>query len=351
MSISRAALAGVCTAALLLASVAPAQDEASSPDETNGADLALEVTVPEADFWVGLMGVPVNELLKSHLKIEHGLIVHAVVPDSPAAKAGLQQHDILLQFNETAIHDLASLAGAIQQNGDGEANLTIIRAGKKKSIKITPAPRPEDAVPGFPVPQPGNLRAAMDWLNKLYSGQMGQDPLQMWFVHPGVMLPENLPGELRRYGLDIGQQPDWRTTLPEGTVITITKSGEGPAKIVVSRGDQTWTVEEGQLDQLPEDLRKAVGDLLDSGSQLTIRPGELPRLRFRFDRSAPGRPKLHLRKREAEPEGEGADEDGPRRLRTRIEELRRQLRENQQRMEDELEELRRDLQAEEQTEV
>lgn len=67
----------------------------------------------------------------------------SVVPDSPAAKAGLQEKDIITKIDGTAIdesHSLTSLVGR-HKVGD-EITLTVVRDGKEQAIKLTLAPAP-----------------------------------------------------------------------------------------------------------------------------------------------------------------------------------------------------------------
>ena len=49
-----------------------------------------------------------------------------------------------------------------------------------------------------------------------------------------------------------------RSAMPSGVTVVVTKHGESPAKIKVTKGDKTWEIEEGQWDKLPEDLRPHV---------------------------------------------------------------------------------------------
>lgn len=61
----------------------------------------------------------------------------AVIPDSPAAKAGLKNEDIILKVNNEVIGPSSTLASLIQkyQVGD-EATLLIFREGKEQEMKV-----------------------------------------------------------------------------------------------------------------------------------------------------------------------------------------------------------------------
>ncbi len=61
----------------------------------------------------------------------------AVQPNSPAAKAGLKEKDIITKVNGTAVDENHSLTSLIGKNSVGDdATLTIIRDGKEQDIKV-----------------------------------------------------------------------------------------------------------------------------------------------------------------------------------------------------------------------
>lgn len=60
-----------------------------------------------------------------------------VIPNSPAAKAGLQAEDIITQLNNEAISQERSLSSLIQQYNVGDTvTMTIIRSGKTKKLTL-----------------------------------------------------------------------------------------------------------------------------------------------------------------------------------------------------------------------
>ena len=67
-----------------------------------------------------------------------GVLMRHVVKDSPAAKAGLQENDILVSFGDrkvTAPEELAKLVHGDKANQ--QVTLGIIRGGKSESCKAT----------------------------------------------------------------------------------------------------------------------------------------------------------------------------------------------------------------------
>ncbi|MCL4201480.1 MAG: PDZ domain-containing protein [Pirellulaceae bacterium] len=334
----------ITAASICSAVVATAGDEPAVVAEARVTVQAGQPVAAPSDHWIGVLGMPADEVLKLHLKIDGGLVVQDVVAESPAAAAGVQKYDILLKFNDAAISDLETLAAAIAESRDAEATLAVIRAGKQRSLKIKPAPRPADAVTQMPVPR-GDWGSVMEWLEKMRSGQGNQGTWQMWFYPPGIVLPGDLPEELRRFSWDETRRPRWMSMLPQGASITVNRAGDEPAKIVVKRGDETWTVDENQLDQLPEDLRGPVRDLLESGGRPAVRLGDLPRFPMRDARPASPRARGPQRTApEPSAENESAAPSDAEGWGRRIEEIQKRIREHQQRIEQEMERLRRDLQ-------
>ena len=53
--------------------------------------------------------------------------------------------------------------------------------------------------------------------------------------------------------------------LPDDLSLTIRKQGKNPAEIEVKQGDQSWTVKEGDLSSLPDDVRPHVEAMLGHG--------------------------------------------------------------------------------------
>jgi serine protease Do len=65
-----------------------------------------------------------------------GLVVNHVVPDSPAAGA-LQDHDVLLRFDDQILIEVRQLSVLIRNKKEGdEVTLTFLRAGKQQTAKV-----------------------------------------------------------------------------------------------------------------------------------------------------------------------------------------------------------------------
>jgi hypothetical protein len=66
-----------------------------------------------------------------------GLVVDYVVPDSPAASAGVQQNDILKMLNDQILLEPSQLRKLLQTFSDGtDVMLTILRKGQEQKITV-----------------------------------------------------------------------------------------------------------------------------------------------------------------------------------------------------------------------
>lgn len=68
---------------------------------------------------------------------DRGLIVADVVPDGPAAKAGVEIRDVLMRLDGTPINTLPEYEAALYRAGDGDAvTLDLLRGSQKLSLKV-----------------------------------------------------------------------------------------------------------------------------------------------------------------------------------------------------------------------
>src|SRR5262245_47142146 len=71
-----------------------------------------------------------------------------VTPDSPAAKAGLQNGDIVTKIGDTDIKDVAGLTAAVAGHKPGDKlTLWVMRDGKEQKLEVTLGERPARKLP------------------------------------------------------------------------------------------------------------------------------------------------------------------------------------------------------------
>lgn len=206
-------------------------------------DKAVEATLQLPAYWIGVSLRETDPTLLAHLKLEFGVLVGEVIADSPAAKAGLKPLDVITHAGEAEIKSGEDLLKAVGAAKDKELNLTVYREGRKETIRITPARRPEDQI----APQPPRVtevkpREAVEQALRLWKPHSG--PLEFDLLGPGVVLRvEPAP-------------------LPDDMKITVEREGMKKWKITVKQGDNSWGATEKEIDTLPEVARPHVRMML-----------------------------------------------------------------------------------------
>ena len=84
----------------------------------------------------------------------HGALIQSVVPNGPAAHAGLQQGDVILAFNGATVADQRDLTRRVGATPVGQnARVDILRSGAHRTLTIHLAERPSDAQLASTTPQ------------------------------------------------------------------------------------------------------------------------------------------------------------------------------------------------------
>jgi len=89
--------------------------------------------------WLGVYIQDVSpQIAKAfNLATPQGIIVTKVQANSPAAKAGLQEEDVIMKFNGKQVDSAGELSAWVASSSPGdEVTLTIIRGGKTQDIKL-----------------------------------------------------------------------------------------------------------------------------------------------------------------------------------------------------------------------
>jgi len=146
------------TPALLAAFLVPVSLHAIEAPEDNAPPPA-QAAVPAAKqpAFLGIITERVPQALRDHLNLaeEQGVIISNVVPDGPAAKAGLTTNEIITQIGDTKITNPAEVSALIAKHKPGdEIAITTILKGKTTERKATLGERPAH----LPMAQIGGMR-------------------------------------------------------------------------------------------------------------------------------------------------------------------------------------------------
>jgi serine protease Do len=101
-----------------------------------------EVAVDEPTARQGKLGLALRDLRpeereRLRLKDDEGVGVESVMPDSPAAQAGIQAGDVILQVNQTAVGSAEEVKKAVHKAGDDKPLLFLLRRADGNNQFVT----------------------------------------------------------------------------------------------------------------------------------------------------------------------------------------------------------------------
>jgi hypothetical protein len=172
-----------------------------------------------------------------------GLVVEYVVPNSPAASAGIQQNDILKMLNDQILIEPSQFRKLLQTFSEGtEVTLTILRKGQEQKITVKLAkkemPQRHSLMPGgnhdwhWDFDETGDLGEQMQELKEQLQDQLGD--AQRGIIRGAVMKAHEAArrarDDARRAGREI------RILSSDNGALKATKIDLGKAQIVFCDG-------------------------------------------------------------------------------------------------------------------
>lgn len=106
-------------------------------DDQDGVSVLLDA---EGSSWLGVELHEVTSDTAKELKLpaERGVVLGSIVPDSPAAKAGLKENDVVTEINGQRIEGAAQFRRVIREIPAGRtAQITVWREGRAQTISVT----------------------------------------------------------------------------------------------------------------------------------------------------------------------------------------------------------------------
>jgi len=243
--------------------------------------LERNAPVMVSEYWIGVQCEEIMPALRSHLNLgEHeGMLVEGVMPDSPAAKSGVEQYDVILAVNGKPVQKIEDIIRTVDEVKDREMTISAIRKGKPLEIKVIPEKRPANAKlpamprqgffrsfgPGMewtPMPSPNvqqqdlpDMQRLMEQIQKQMEDQMKNLP------ESGRFRIESLPGgfgDMQIFGV-----PDAGTNTIQMTIDPA--HGDREATLTVRKNGKTWSVSHfSDFSDLPDEVQRDVAGILEN---------------------------------------------------------------------------------------
>lgn len=97
--------------------------------------------------WLGVYLQDINRDIREAMDLEssRGALIAGVVEDSPAEEAGIEEEDVVVEFDGEKVRSSSSLTKWVQKHSPGdEITLKIVRDGKEKKLMVTLGKRPKE---------------------------------------------------------------------------------------------------------------------------------------------------------------------------------------------------------------
>ena len=97
--------------------------------------------------WIGVSIQPLDEDIASSLGLQEarGALVASVTPDGPAARAGIQQGDVILTFNGQQIENSRDLTQRVGATAIGaNSRVEVLRNGRRQTLNLRLGERPAE---------------------------------------------------------------------------------------------------------------------------------------------------------------------------------------------------------------
>ena len=198
---------------------------------------------------IGLQVTAVPRSLDAQLKLDgKGVLVDGVTKEGPAEKAGIQANDVLLSVDGAPLASAKDLQQVIQAAEGKEIKIKLLRGGEEQEFTVTPHKNvlfgSIDGQLDKLAPKREEVEIEIRNLEERIREKLKDAGLdvRMHLVRPGHFVPTQIPR------LNIEQ-------IPDEVSILIQKQGEAPAKIEIKQGEKSWSATEGNLEELPDEVR------------------------------------------------------------------------------------------------
>lgn len=201
-----------------------------------GDEDAMVLLGDDGAGWLGVESQEITSEKAKELKLpaERGVLLERVVPDSPAAKAGLKDNDVITEINGQRVEGAAQFRRMIHEIPAGRsAQFTVWRDGRAQTLSVTLGRSEERGNMWFKTAP----RAFSFQLPKIEIPEVAPMPDMDWGAYAGVLAgarprlgidAEDLNGQ---FGAFFGAPDD------EGVLVREVNSGSPAEKAGVKSGD------------------------------------------------------------------------------------------------------------------
>jgi serine protease Do len=222
---------------------------------------------PQVEIFTGgsRIGVSVRDLeeadLKAHkLSTAGGALVEEVSEDSPAARAGIREGDVIVEFDGERVRSARQLTRLVQETPAGRrVQATVTRDGSRSTVTVEP--REGTGLTG-------DFRDLEDWGR---SFRYSLPPTPRAPEPPPVWGFDGMLGGSGRLGITVdrlsSQLADYFGTK-DGVLVTSVDDNSPAAKAGLKAGDVITSINGTTVDE-PSDVRRAIGRL-DDGDEFTL---------------------------------------------------------------------------------
>ncbi len=242
-STNRASARAVVLAVLTLWLVS--QPTGSAPRERPHR-LSIVVTSAEEKGWLGVWLSDVTPRLKRryHLTVDEGAFIVDVVDDSPADKAGLRKHDVVVAVNGQPVREADDLKDYLDESEPGEKiTLEVVRDKRKLKIEARLRSKPRHLRPFTPM-----VPRLVPFLGSAAETYLGVDV-------------QDLNEDLAKY---------FKLKRPRGALITDVEEDGPAADAGLKAGDVIIRLDEIEIEDV-EQLNDVLIDEYDPGDKVEVR--------------------------------------------------------------------------------
>lgn len=235
-----------------------------------------------AHGWLGATGVtafaPITKSPKQ-APVDLGVRVTGIFPDSPAERAGVKTHDILLAINDRSIASVEQLSSSLKQlSPHSEVSLRVKRDNEYRTLRAKLAPAPANDSGQQLNALATTLRGLEDKLRSLdpadpQRGEIGPKVTTMRSIMDSILGPAPSEVKLRvRYGIEVEPlttQLMQYFSVSGGLLITAVNETNRAARAGLRVGDIILAVGDNKVSDLST-LLKALDESSDQSMVLAV---------------------------------------------------------------------------------